>query len=227
MKTISVRDLEYCIPNVGRILSQVHFEAFADEFIGILGKNGEGKSTLLDLLLGLITPQEGLIEVLGEDPFSDTRKNKALVSYISQDIEIKGGLSVKEALEFHRLFYPNYDLQLEKTLCSLLKVQRNSKISSLSTGFQRRVQIISALATKPKILFIDEVTAVLDPDARQLLFNILKDYQTNNKATIIMATNVVEDLQGYAHRILYLKDSQLTEHSPSDIYKIFSEKQAG
>jgi len=226
MKIISVNNLDYSLPSIGRILIDISFQVESGEFIGILGKNGEGKSTLLDLLLGFRTPRSGSIEILEEDPYLDERKNKQFVSYISQDIEFNGNFTVRQALDFHRLFYPSYDLELETKLCSIFKLKSTAKISTLSTGFQRRVQIISALASRPKLLVIDEITAVLDPGARDLLFQVLKDYQEQSKATIVMATNVIEDLKDCAHRILYLNEGRLSEESPADIQKIFSEKQA-
>lgn len=224
MITIKLSNLHYALPNVGEILRDINFEILPGEFVGVLGKNGEGKSTLLDLMLGFRTPIEGSVEVLDENPFSDERINKQYVSYISQDIELKGDFTVARALEFHRLFYAQYDLEYEKELCHIFKVKTKAKISSLSTGFHRRIQIIASLASRPKVILIDEITAVLDPEARKLLFEVLKDYQAKNKATILMATNVIEDLKGYASRILFLEDGKVTEVDPQAIYDAFSKK---
>lgn len=227
MTTIKVENLTYSIPQVGIILKNISFETHPGQFIGILGENGQGKSTLLDLLLGFRTPQEGCIKILDEDPYLESRQNKERISYISQDIELKGDLTIREALLFHRTFYPNYDIKYEQELCKLFKLKTTAKISSLSTGFQKRFQIVAGLASRPKVIIIDEITAVLDPAARSLFFNILKSYKEEHQATILMATNLAEDLEGYADQILHLEDSFLTEVKPEEFFSLFAKSKVG
>ena len=110
---------------------------------------------------------------------------------------------------------------MKKKLMDIFELDSKSKIGRLSTGQKRRVQIIAALASRPKILFIDEITAVLDPNARNVLFKILKDINSSQKTTILLATNIVEDLKERVNSIYFIQDSLLEYHPVSDIDSLF------
>lgn len=219
---IKVQNLSYAIPDSAQILTNVSFEISKGDYIGLLGENGAGKTTLIDLIMGLRVPTEGTISVLGADPIHSDREVFASVGYLSQDVWLKDNITVLEFFKFHQHFYETYSKDDQEMLTSYFSIDLKAKIGSLSTGQKRRVQITGALAIRPKVLIIDEITAVLDPDARKLLFDLLMKMNIERGTSILLATNIVEDLKGRVNRVLFIKDHQMKEHSPESMELLFS-----
>ncbi len=218
---ISVQDLSYTIPYSDTILENISFDIAPGEFLGILGHNGMGKTTLLDILMGF-KKGDGRIEVLDEHPHAENRKNKQDIVFLSQDITLKGNLTIAEFLKFHSVFYDKYSIQEEAHLLQAFNLKLDMKIGGLSTGQQKKVQIIAGLSSSPKIIFIDEITAVLDPETREVFFNELERVRLKNSCAIILATNIAEDLINRVQRILFISNKKGTMHDPKDIGLIFN-----
>jgi ABC-2 type transport system ATP-binding protein len=220
-KLIQVEKLCYTIPFGQKILEGIDFELHEGQFLGILGRNGVGKTTLLDLLLGFRPRTTGNIQVLGEDPLSLERKNLSSICFLSQDIILKGSLSIAEYLKFYSAFYPNYSKQEEQKLLKSFSLSPEVKIGSLSTGQQKKVQIISSLSTLPKILMIDEISAVLDPETRHQFFEALNRHRLEHGLGILLATNIAEDLISRADDVLFIDHTKGTIRKPSEILNLF------
>jgi ABC-2 type transport system ATP-binding protein len=219
---IKVKDVTYSIPNVGLILKDVNFEINRGDYIGLLGKNGAGKTTLIDLLMGFKRPQEGSVEVFNSDPAVSDRTKFSDVAFLSQDIWLKDNISVLDFFKFHSAFYETYSLEDQSVLLNKFKIDLKSKIGGLSTGQKRRVQITAALSSRPKILIIDEITAVLDPDARKTFFELLQDINSKHGVAIILATNIVEDLKDKAKSLLFIKNHLVKNCAVDGIEKLFN-----
>lgn len=225
-KIISVDALTYTLPfKSSPLLQDVTFELNQGEFIGILGHNGAGKTTLIDLLMGF-RPVKNQIKVLGENPGSEERKYKDKVVFLSQDVTLKGMLTIDDFLTFYASFFRFYHKDDEKHLLEIFNLNPRAKIGSLSTGQQKKVQVVAGLSTRPQLIIIDEITAVMDPETRQIFFNELKRMQNEYGASIVMATNIAEDLVGCADRILFLADGKVSNHRPKDIATLFNLKKA-
>lgn len=222
---ISVKNLHYEIPYGKLIIQDFSIDIFPGEFVGLLGKNGQGKTTLIELLLGLRTPTSGSIKLLGRSHDDESRPEE--LSFLSHDLHLQGNLSVREFLDFNSAFYPKYSKGVETNYLRYFQIDDRSKIASFSTGGQKKVQIVAALSTRPKVLIIDEITAVLDPNSRALLFQALIHEQLENKLTIFLATNIAEDLVDRASKILYINHSQVSEHQPHSVLELFSNTQLG
>lgn len=218
---IEISQMSYGIPNVGNILSSVNLKISEGDFVGVLGKNGAGKTTLIDLIVGFRRPSEGSVIVLGEDPFLSEREIFFEISYLSQDVTLKDNITVEKFLSFNKFFCKNYSNEDEKNLIDLFGLDLKAKIGGLSTGQKRRVQIVSSVSARPKILFIDEITAVLDPDARILFFDILKKLNSEHKTTIVLATNIVEDLKGRVDSVFFIKESEIEKFPEVEIENLF------
>jgi ABC-2 type transport system ATP-binding protein len=227
MKNIIFSNVTYELPYTGTILDDVTFSIETDEFVGLLGQNGAGKTTILDLITGLKPVTIGEIKVLGEDPFSSDRNNKSKVGFLAHNSTINLTLTVAEFLKFHGQFYPAYSLKKEKELLELFGINPAIKMGSLSTGQQIRAQIIALVCTLPQVLIIDEITAVLDPNGRKLLFEVLKDYKQQTSCSIILATNIAEDLMGVTDKILFLQDKKLNQVSDTELERLYSAKRSG
>ncbi len=190
---IDVRDLWFSY-NGTRILDQVTFSVEQGDFLGILGPNGGGKTTLLKLLLGILKPRGGEIAVLGEPP----HRAKHRVGYMPQntDFDLHFPISVMEIVLMGRLCQPRIwgwhsrkdHIKAEEVLKRVgMWEYRHVPIGSISGGQRQRVFIARALATDPEILFLDEPTASVDPEFETDLFDFLKEL--NQEVTILVVTH--------------------------------------
>lgn len=218
---IEMKDMSYSIPYKMTILKDVNLEIREGEYIGVLGRNGAGKTTLLDLFMGLRQPTKGILKVMGFSPFQDSREHFKHVTYISQEVTAKEDLTVEQFLRFNQFFYPNYSTDEEGQLLKLFSLDKSERIGALSLGQKRRVHIVAALASMPKLLLIDEITAVLDPEARHLFFNILEKYNKERKTTIVLATNITDDLKGRVQSLLYVDRGIIVRHPHTKIDELF------
>ncbi|MBS1958673.1 MAG: ABC transporter ATP-binding protein [Bdellovibrionales bacterium] len=206
---IKVKNLSF-VANGRTILSDISFEANAGKWLAVLGENGSGKTSLLDQLMGFRKPSNGNIEVMGEDPQKDPYELRQQVAYLSEKVDLPGDCSIKEFLRFNAHFYKKHDAELEQNLIKALGIGINNRIGNLSAGEIRRVQIAASLAYKPKIILIDEITAVLDIVGRRKLMRLLKQ-AANEGACIVFATNILEGLYGNADDVLLLSSGKVLE----------------
>lgn len=219
-KSIVLKNVTYTIPYGETILENINLEIGEGEFIGVLGHNGTGKTTLMDILMGLKQVQ-GQIDILGENPHHLDRKNKGKIVFLSQDVAIKGNISIGQFLSFHSSFYPDYSKEDEEHLLKVFQLKRNMKVGALSTGQQKKVQIIASLSTQPKLILIDEITAVLDPETREIFFRELELVRVRNNASIILATNIAEDLIDRVHKVFFIDHKKGVLHEPQKILSLF------
>lgn len=187
-----------------QILNNLNFEIQRGRFTVVVGENGAGKTSLLKLLMGYIRPSTGKLRVLGNDPAFDPSPDRERIAYLSESLSPPIDWSVREFLRFNSFFYKNYSPTIETKLLANLGIDPKSRIGQLSTGETRRVQIIAALSFEPKLVIIDEVTAVLDIVGRGKFMELLKTLTTSNSCTVVMATNIIDDVELYADDILIL-----------------------
>jgi ABC-2 type transport system ATP-binding protein len=226
MATIKIDNLSYTIPYGDTILKNINLTINEGNFIGILGQNGTGKTTLLDIIMGFRKCTEGTISVIGEDPHAINRAHKENIIFLSQDVALKGNLTIDQFLKFHSAFYKNFSVDDAKHLMNVFSLKADMKIGSLSTGQQKKVQIIAGLSSKPKLIIIDEITAVLDPETRDIFFRELEKVRQKYGCAIVLATNIAEDLINRVDSVYFIQKQKASMHSPLDIMKLFNIEKA-
>ena len=169
--------------------------------LGIVGKNGIGKTTLIDLIMGFRWPDAGEVKILGKNIRTKNKEYLKDVSYLAHDVQIAGGQTIASFLKFHSFFYEGYSEEIEKELLVYFSIDSSMEVSSLSTGQQKKILIVAALASGTKLIVIDEITAVLDSITRKLLFKKLNEHVLKFKKTVVIATNISEDLVGNITKI--------------------------
>lgn len=208
---IDIHSLSYNYVEDNFVFENLNAHIKKGEFWGVLGRNGAGKSTLLELILGLKKPTAGSIDF--------PNKN---IAFLSQDIMIKTDISVLDFFAFHSAFFSNYSVSIQNELLSYFEIKKEKIIAGLSTGQQKLVMAIACLSSMTKVLVIDEITAVLDPVARHRFFMKLEEFNTQYDLTIILATNISEDLKDRVTKILYIEESKSSVLEPSQLSGIFS-----
>ena len=173
-----------------------------------MGKNGAGKTTLLGMLMGLISPSSGNIEILGKN--LSFKKNEILqeINFQSPYIDLPKKMTVEQNLFFYSRLYgvkkfkdKIYDLVKKLKMTDLMK----KNYGSLSAGQKTKVNLCKALINDPKLLLLDEPTASLDPETSIFIREFLLDYQKKNKSSILITSHNLEEIQSICSKIILLK----------------------
>jgi ABC-2 type transport system ATP-binding protein len=170
------------------------------ECFGLLGPNGAGKTTTIEILEGLLAPDEGDVEVLGLTWRSDERELRQRLGIQLQETQLNDKLTVDETLRLFRSFY-----HAGRTVADLLRVaeldaKRDSWVGKLSGGQKQRLSIACALAGDPDLLFLDEPTTGLDPQSRRQLWDVLGRFRAAG-GTIVVTTHYMDEAQTLCDRV--------------------------
>ncbi len=190
------------------------------EVFALLGPNGAGKSTTIRMLTSLTRPSQGSIRVGGYDVVRDPLAVRRQIGVVLQPITLEAELTVWENLEFHGRMHhiPNPERQQrihEWLEYVKLADRRQDKVKTLSGGMKRRLQVARALLHRPQILFLDEPTVGLDPQARRLLWEILRDLNRQGM-TLLITTHYMEEAEELCDRIGIMDGGKLIELGSTD-----------
>lgn len=214
---IELKKASYTFPYEHKVLREIDLNVSKGDFWGFLGENGSGKTTLMEILVGLKNPTSGSLHTVFDSP-EEYIKN---LVYISHDITIRGSNRVREFFDFNSFFYPKYQKAIEIELLEYFNLPDDVTVGSLSTGQQKKVQIIAALSSGADLIFVDEITAVLDPHTRRKFFHKLTEFNQELGRTIILATNIVEDLAGRVNKVLMIENGKLNPMKAEELEGIY------
>ncbi|CAM3807634.1 MULTISPECIES: ABC transporter ATP-binding protein [Pseudoalteromonas] len=195
--------------NQRHVLNNINLSVESGMVIGLLGKNGAGKTTLLRSALGLIKPDQGEVEILGDLSHQLSASNKAKIGYVAQQTFGYEGFKIADALALHRSFYPNWDMQLETKWLARFELNPSDAINDLSIGQRQTLALIMAMAYRPQLLILDEPVASLDPIARREFMSDLFDLALDAGSGIIFSSHITSDIERVASHIALLKDGEL------------------
>lgn len=187
------------------------------ETVGILGVNGAGKSTTVEMIAGLRSPDGGHVRVLGLDPRRDRAALRQVLGVQLQDAELQSALTVTELIGLYRSFYP--DPLSTQELLDLVDLghQRDTRFERLSGGQQQRLSVALALAGRPRVVILDELTTGLDPAARRRMWRTLEHLREDG-VTIILVSHTMEEVEQLCDRIVLLEAGRvLTTASPAEV----------
>lgn len=162
---------------------------------GFLGPNGSGKTTTIRMLLGFLKPDAGTISVLGEEMPRHYASVLSRVGYVPERPHLYPTLTVQEAVDLHRAFYPMWDQKWADELMAEFYLAPDRKLSVLSKGEFGKVMMLLALAQRPELLVLDEPTDGLDPVARRDILGAVLNYVTDAKATVLISSHLVHELE--------------------------------
>jgi len=188
--------------------------------LGLLGPNGCGKTTSIGMMLGLITPTSGQIFI---NQITLDAKNRiellSLMNFASPYIELPKKLNVKQNLEIYARLYgvkKTSDRISEMVEDLNLKSFLNKKTGELSSGQKNRVSLAKSLINKPKLLFLDEPTASLDPDVGDFIREYLEKYKNNNELTILLASHNMKEVERLCDNIVMMKHGRIVDQGTCD-----------
>jgi ABC-2 type transport system ATP-binding protein len=190
---IQVEDLHKHYKEV-KAVDGISFEVYEGTIFGIVGPNGAGKTTTIECVEGLRKPDSGVIRVLDLDPLKDRYALQKEIGIELQESGIYPRIKVKEALELFSTFYPHPAPWQELLERFKLDAQANVYYEKLSGGQKKRLHIILALIGGPRLLFLDEITTGLDPQARHSMWDLVKEIRGEGK-TVFLTTHYMEEAQ--------------------------------
>ena len=191
-----------------RAVAGVTLTVEAHQIVGLLGPNGSGKTTLLNVLQGLDRPTSGTVSVLGLDPIA---QHDVLVERMGtqlQESTIIPRLTVREALRTFASFYPR-TREVDELLAELgLAAKAGARVERLSGGQRQRVFIALAMLHDPELLFFDELTSAVDPQARLAIWDVLRGLRDDGR-TIVLTTHSMEEAQALCDHIAIIDAGQI------------------
>ncbi|HEU4331853.1 MAG TPA: ABC transporter ATP-binding protein [Lapillicoccus sp.] len=175
---------------------------------GLVGPNGAGKTTLLSLVVGMITPTTGTIEVCGGTPAVDSEQ-LARVGFVAQDTPTYAGLTVAEHLRLGAHLNPRWDEAAASRRIDRLGLDPRQRAGRLSGGQRAQLALTIGLARRPELLVLDEPVASLDPLARREFLQILMEAVAEDEISVLLSSHVVSDLERVCDHVVVLVDSQV------------------
>jgi lipooligosaccharide transport system ATP-binding protein len=196
-----------------KAVDHISFEINEGECFGFLGPNGAGKTTTVRMIHCVSPLSSGTLTVLGMAAHIDNREIKKITGVIPQEITLDNDLTVHENLQVFAHFFDIPRPEARKRISELLKFvelekRRDSKIAELSTGMKRRLLIARALLNQPKIIIADEPTTGLDPQARHLIWQRLRQLKSQG-VTLILTTQYMEEAQQLCDRIVIMHQGRI------------------
>ena len=197
----------------------ISFNIRENEILGLLGPNGCGKTTTIGMLLGLLKPTTGQIKIDNMDFEKNRIEILSKINFISPYIELPKKLTVKQNLIVYGKLYNIENLEQRiQYLTEKLRLEEllNRITGELSSGQKNRVSLAKALINKPKVLFLDEPTASLDPEVGDFVRSFLEKYKQENKISILLASHNMSEVSRMCKSVLMMKNGQIVDEGSPD-----------
>lgn len=188
-----------------KVLKDVNFSIPRGKIIGLLGKNGTGKSTLIKLINDLLTLDSGEILINGKKIGVESKK---IISYLPERTYLDKSMTVNEVIDMFSEFYDNFDAKKARKLLKDLKLDVNSKLSKMSKGMQEKVQLVLVMSRKALLYILDEPLGGVDPATRDyILDTILTNF--NEGASIIISTHLIADIERILDEVIFIDNGKI------------------
>ena len=211
MKLLEIKDLNKSFDNK-EILKDINLSIQSGKIIGLLGKNGVGKTTLIKLINDLLTPTSGEILIKGQKIGVETKK---VISYLPERTYLNKQMKVSEVISYFEDFYDNFDSKKAKKLLKDLDLDINQKLAKMSKGMQEKVQLVLVMSRNADLYVLDEPLGGVDPATRDyILDTILSNFSEN--ASVIISTHLISDIEKILDEVIFIDKGQVVLQSDAD-----------
>ena len=187
------------------ILKDINLKIPRGKIIGLLGKNGMGKSTLIKLINDLLTPTSGEILINGEKPGV---KSKEIISYLPERTYLDKDMTIKQVIQYFEEFYKNFNTQKAIKLLKDLNLDINKQISKMSKGMQEKLQLILVMSRNAEVYILDEPLGGVDPATRDyILDTILSNFCEG--ASVIISTHLISDIERILDEVIFIDKGEI------------------
>ncbi|MDA9435586.1 ABC transporter ATP-binding protein [Bradyrhizobium sp. CCBAU 51627] len=203
MKTVRISGVTKDYGSV-KAVRDASFELNEGELVALIGHNGAGKTTLMKLMLGLIRPTGGSIEVLGDNPAAGEFAGRRQLGYLPENVSFDAALTARET----QAFYARLKREPVATALDLLDTvglgaASRRRVGTYSKGMRQRLGLAQALIGRPRVLLLDEPTTGLDPELRQTFYDVIQRLAADG-ATVLLSSHVLTELEERAGRVIIM-----------------------
>jgi ABC-2 type transport system ATP-binding protein len=197
-------------------VDKASFSVLEGEIFGLIGPNGAGKTTTMECIEGLRKPDRGVIKVLGLDPFRQVYQLQERVGVQLQQAQLQKRIKVWEAVDLWASLYKKKSTDAERLLEQLgLSDKRNAWFMNLSGGQKQRLFIALALINDPEVVFLDELTTGLDPQARHAIWDLVRGIRERGK-TVFLTTHLMEEAERLCDRVAIMEHGRIIDIDTPD-----------
>ena len=195
-----------------KVLKNINLKIPKGKIIGLLGKNGTGKTTFIKLINDLLTPTSGEVLINGQKPGVASKK---VISYLPERTYLDKNMTVKQAVNYFEEFYDNFDKQKAIELLKDLNLEVNQKIANMSKGMQEKLQLILVMSRKAQLYILDEPLGGVDPATRDyILDTILSNFSEG--ASVMISTHLIADIERILDEVIFINEGEIILHSSAD-----------
>ena len=194
------------------VLKDINLKIPKGKIVGLLGKNGTGKTTLIKTINDLLVPTSGKVLVNGEKPGV---ASKEIIAYLPERTYLDKQMTIKDALKYFSEFYKNFNIEKAKKLLKDLNLEENMKISKMSKGMQEKLQLVIVMSREAKLYILDEPLGGVDPATRDyILDTILSNFSEG--ASVIISTHLISDIERVLDEVIFINDGKIDLVSSTD-----------
>ncbi len=194
------------------ILKDIHITIPRGKIIGLLGKNGTGKTTLIKLMNDLLTPTSGEILINGENPGVASKK---IISFLPERTYLDKEMRIKQVIQYFAEFYENFRIEKAVQLVKDLDLDMETKLSKMSKGMQEKLQLILVMSREADLYILDEPLGGVDPATRDYILNtILSNFHEG--ASVLISTHLIADIERILDEVIFIDKGEIVLTSGAD-----------
>ena len=211
MKILEVKNISKSFDNK-KVVDNVSFDIVSGKIVGLLGKNGSGKTTILKMINDLLTIDSGEIVVNGQDISDETKK---IISYLPERSYLEQDYTVAQVFTLFEEFYKDFDMQKAIKLLEELDLDLNASLSKMSKGMKEKVQLILVMSRRAKLYILDEPLGGVDPVTRDYIMKtILSNF--SDDASMIITTHIVSDIEKILDEVILIDKGKIVLSGNAD-----------
>lgn len=212
---LEVKNIEKTYPNNGFKLNKINFNVPKGSIVGIIGENGSGKTTTLNLILGLKSKDGGTAKIFGREFHIDDVDTKEKIGVAFDEIYLPSNLNAKEVSKIYKSIYNGWDEKYFFSNLSNFGIDKEKKIGDYSKGMQKMLSIVIAMSHSPGLLILDEPTSSLDPVKRSEVLEKFQDYIENGERSIVFSSHITTDIEHICDHVVFINKGNLIFASPT------------
>ena len=197
------------------IYKDLNFEVKKGKILGLLGKNGTGKTTIINILNGYLKPRNGICRVFGEKMSEITPNTKAKIGLLLEGHVQHSFFNVRQIEKYYSQFYSNWKPDAYYELLKKLQVTEKQRISTMSCGQRSQIALGLLFAQDPELLILDDFSMGLDPGYRRLFVQYLKEYAESGDKTIFLTSHIIQDMELLIDDCMILDYGKILLHEPT------------
>ena len=196
------------------VLDIPHLEIKKGYITGFVGENGAGKTTTIKLLLGMLLPDSGKIEIDGVDVTTHGAEIKKKIGYVGDPTGYPAESKLKDIKRMYAPFYETWDESLFESYTKRFSLKLEAKYGQLSTGQKKQFALVMALAHEPSLIILDEPTSGLDPVVRQEILDVLMEHMQDEEVSVFYSTHITSDIEKAGDYLVYIKNGKIQINQP-------------